>query len=94
MACGSIYCNPASEADFTAPDQLAFDGAGDLFVAVDNGPSLYEIAANGRLTYVGQFRATEAGAPARSQRLRTAPSSRPVRLGLARLPANGRIKLP
>lgn len=94
LACGSIYCNPASEADFTAPDQLAFDGAGDLFVAVDNGPSLYEIAASGRLTYVGQFRASGGG---RAGALAEAPDGTVVeagQVGLARLPANGKIKLP
>jgi DNA-binding beta-propeller fold protein YncE len=95
FACGfGIYCNPAGEADFTYPGQLAFDGAGDLFVAVDNGPSLYEIAASGRLAYLGQFRANGGG---RAGALAEAPDGTVVEagtLGLARLPANGRIKLP
>ena len=91
-ACGSIYCNPASDADFSAPDQLAFDGAGDLFVSDDNGLGLYEIAADGRLRYLGQFRGDgDAGA------LAEAPDGSVVeagRAGLARLPANGAIKTP
>jgi hypothetical protein len=95
FACAfGIYCNPAGEADFTYPGQLAFDGAGDLFVAGDNGPSLYEIAANGRLAYLGQFRADGGG---RAGALAEAPNGTVVEagtLGLARLPANGRIKLP
>jgi hypothetical protein len=91
--CGfGIYCNPAGEADFTDPDQLAFDGAGDLFVSDGNGFGLYEIAANGRRAYLGQFRGDgNAGA------LAEAPDGSVVeagRLGLARLPADGRIKLP
>jgi hypothetical protein len=93
-ACGSIYCNPASEADFAAPDQLAFDGAGDLFVAVDNGPSLYEITANGHVSYVGQFRA---GGGGRAGALAQAPDGTVVeagQVGLARLPANGRFTMP
>jgi hypothetical protein len=93
--CGfGIYCNPAGEADFTYPDQLAFDGAGDLFVAVDNGPSLYEIAANGRLAYLGQFRGDGGGV---AGALAEAPDGTVVEagtLGLARLPTNGRFKLP
>jgi hypothetical protein len=93
FACGfGIYCNPAGEADFTAPDQLAFDGAGDLFVSDSNGLGLYEIAASGRLAYLGQFRGdSDAGA------LAEAPDGTVVeagRFGLARLPANGRITLP
>jgi hypothetical protein len=93
FGCGfGIYCNPAGEADFTDPDQLAFDGAGDLFVSDGNGFGLYEIAANGRRAYLGQFRGDgDAGA------LAEAPDGSVVeagRLGLARLPANGRIKLP
>ncbi len=93
FACGfGIYCNPAGEADFTEPDQLAFDGGGDLFVSGSNGFGLYEIAANGRLAYLGQFRGDgDAGALAK------APDGTIVeagRFGLARLPANGRIKLP
>jgi heat shock protein HslJ len=60
-ACGTIECNPAGEVDFTEPDQLAFDGAGDLFVSDSNGYGLYEIAANGALSYLGQFRGD--GAP-------------------------------
>ncbi|MGD1051258.1 MAG: hypothetical protein ABR947_09325 [Solirubrobacteraceae bacterium] len=94
LTCGGIYCNPASEADFVAPDQLAFDGAGDLFVAVDNGPSLYEIAANGRLIYIGQLRAAGGG---RAGALAQAPDGSVVeaaQVGLARLPANGEISLP
>jgi len=94
LACGSIYCNPASEADFVMPDQLAFDGAGDLFVAVDNGPSLYEIAANGRLTYIGQLRAAGGG---RAGALAETPHGGVVeaaQVGLARLPAHGKIDLP
>lgn len=94
FACGlGIYCNPAGEADFTYPGQLAFDGAGDLFVAGDNGPSLYEIAADGRLAYLGQFRADAGG---RAGALAEAPDGTVVEagtLGLARLPANGRITL-
>jgi DNA-binding beta-propeller fold protein YncE len=93
FACGfGIYCNPAGEADFTAPDQLAFDGAGDLFVSDSNGFGLYEIAANGRLAYLGQFRGD--GNPGA---LAEAPDGTVVeagRDGLARLPANGRIRLP
>ena len=92
LACGSIYCNPASEADYTAPDQLAFDGAGDLFVSDNNGLSLYEIVANGRLRYLGQFRGDgDAGA------LAEAPDGSVVeagRFGLARLPANGKLTTP
>jgi len=93
FACANgIYCNPAGEADFTEPDQLAFDGAGDLFVSDGNGFGLYEIAANGRLAYLGQFRGDgDAGA------LAEAPDGAVVeagRFGLARLPATGRIKLP
>jgi hypothetical protein len=93
FACGfGIYCNPAGEADFTDPDQLAFDGAGDLFVSDSNGFGLYEIAANGRLAYLGQFRGDgDAGA------LAEAPDGTVVeagRFGLARLPAKGRVRLP
>lgn len=33
FACGSSFCNPASQADFTHPDQLAFDRQGDMFVS-------------------------------------------------------------
>ena len=93
FACANgIYCNPAGEADFTDPGQLAFDGAGDLFVSDSNGFGLYEIAASGRLAYLGQFRGDgDAGA------LAEAPDGTVVeagRLGLARLPANGAIKPP
>jgi hypothetical protein len=92
FACGfGIYCNPAGQADFIDPDQLAFDGAGDLFVSDSNGFGLYEIANDGRLAYLGQFRGDgDAGA------LAAAPDGTVVeagRLGLARLPANGRINL-
>jgi sugar lactone lactonase YvrE len=95
FACvNGIYCNPAGEADFTYPDQLAFDRAGDLFVAGDNGPSLYEIAADGRLAYLGQFRGEGGG---RAGALAEAPDGSVVEagtLGLARLPANGEIRVP
>jgi hypothetical protein len=61
---------------------------------VDNGPSLYEIAANGRLRYLGQFRANGGG---RAGALAEAPDGTVVeagRNGLARLPANGEITMP
>ena len=53
--CG-IECNPASEWDFTEPDQIAFDGAGDLFVSDGNGFDLYKITATGQLDYLSKFR--------------------------------------
>lgn len=57
----AIECDPASEWDFTEPDQLAFDGAGDLLVSDGNGFDLYEIAADGHPAYLGGFRGD--GAP-------------------------------
>jgi hypothetical protein len=91
LACGSIYCNPASEADFSEPDQLAFDGAGDLFVSDNNGLGLYEVAANGHLRYLGQFRGDPSGALAEAADGTVVEADR---AGLARLPANGKIKIP
>ncbi len=55
-ACSSVFCNPPNELDFTSPAQLAFDGAGNLFVSSSSGFGLYEIAANGARRYLGQFR--------------------------------------
>ena len=82
-ACGSIYCNPAGESDFLGPGNLAFDAAGDLFVSDGNGFGLYEIAAHGALSYLGQFRGD--GAPGA---LATAPDGTVIeawRDGLTRL---------
>lgn len=61
LAGGSVFCNPASQADFTALDQLAFDGRGDLLVSDFNAYGLFERAVDGRLRYLGQFRGD--GAP-------------------------------
>jgi hypothetical protein len=86
-SCGSIYCNPASEWDFTDPDQIAFDGSGDLFVSDGNGFDLYEIAANGQLDYLGAFRGD--GAPGA---LAAAPDGSVVEAwcdGLTRLLSDG-----
>jgi hypothetical protein len=33
IPCGSVFCNPAGEADFDQPGQLAFDRGRDLFVS-------------------------------------------------------------
>jgi hypothetical protein len=91
FACGSVFCNPASEPDFVDPDQLAFDGSGDLFVS-GSSYGLFEIAANGHLEYLGQARGDGA-----SEALAEAPNGTVVQAGhdgLTRLPANGKIKLP
>jgi hypothetical protein len=91
FACGSVFCNPASEPDFVDPDQLAFDGSGDLFVS-GSSYGLFEIAAKGHLEYLGQARGDGA-----SEALAEAPNGTVVqagRNGLTRLPANGKIKLP
>lgn len=85
-ACG-IECNPASEWDFTEPDQLAFDGAGDLFVSDGNGFDLYEIAADGQLDYLAKFRGDGAAGA-----LAADPDGSVVeawRDGLSRLTPNG-----
>ncbi len=82
-ACGSIECNPAGEVDLSDPVSLAFDAAGDLFVSDNNGFGLYEIAANGALTYLGQFRGDGAAGA-----LATAPNGTVIeawRFGLTRL---------
>jgi sugar lactone lactonase YvrE len=86
IPCGNVYCNPAGEADFDQPDQLAFDRAGDLLVS-GSSYGLFEIAADGRLEYLGQARGD--GAP---EALAAAPDGTVVeagRDGLERLPANG-----
>ena len=91
IPCGSVFCNPAGEADFDQPDQLAFDGAGDLFIS---GASygLLEIAADGRLEYLGQARGDGA-----SEALAEVPNGTVVqagRDGLRRLPATGKVTPP
>jgi sugar lactone lactonase YvrE len=53
--------NPAGESNFTEPDQLAFDGAGNLYVSGGGGFQLFEITAGGSLLYLQQFRGD--GAP-------------------------------
>jgi serine/threonine-protein kinase len=87
LPCGSAFCNPAGEADFTSPRAIAFDGAGDLFVADNNAYGLFEIAASGHLAYLGQYRGDgEVGT------LAEAPNGTIVeaeRAGLARLPPSG-----
>ncbi|MGH2851435.1 MAG: hypothetical protein ACRDLP_12540 [Solirubrobacteraceae bacterium] len=90
IRCGSVFCNPAGEADFDQPDQLAFDGAGDLFVS-SSSFGLLEIAA-GRLEYLGQARGD-----GNSEALAEAPNGTVVqagRDGLSRLPAKGLITPP
>ena len=79
-ACGSIECNPAGEVDLSEPDNLAFDAAGDLFVSDNNGFGLYEVAANGTLSYLGQFRGD--GAPGA---LATAPNGTVIEAGAVAL---------
>jgi sugar lactone lactonase YvrE len=60
-SCQFSACNPASESDFTEPDQLAFDGAGNLYVSDGGGFQLFEMTAEGSLLYLQQFRGD--GAP-------------------------------
>ena len=85
IPCGSVFCDPAGEADFDQPDQLAFDGAGNLFVS-GSSYDLLEIAA-GRLEYLGQARGD-----GNAEALAEAPDGTVVqagRDGLSRLPASG-----
>jgi hypothetical protein len=60
-ACQFGECNSVGESSFTEPDQLAFDGAGDLYVSGAGGFQLFEITARGSLLYLQQFRGD--GAP-------------------------------
>jgi hypothetical protein len=75
---------------FTAPDQLAFDGTGDLYVPGNNGLGLFEKSAHGHLSYLGQFRGDgDAGA------LAEAPNGTVVeswRDGLTRRSESGRTE--
>jgi serine/threonine-protein kinase len=58
---GGVYSNPAIQNDFTAADRLAFDGAGDLYVAGGGGWGLYEMTATGALQFIEVFRGEGAG---------------------------------
>jgi hypothetical protein len=58
--CG-FMCNPATQLDFSDPDQLAFDGNGDLYVSGFDANGLYEMTSGGSLLYLGQLRGD--GAP-------------------------------
>jgi sugar lactone lactonase YvrE len=60
-SCQTSACNPAGEWEFTQPDQLAFDGAGNLYVSGGGGFQLFEITAQGSLRYLAPFRGD--GAP-------------------------------
>ena len=60
-SCQFSACDPASESNFADPDQLAFDGAGNLYVSGFSGFHLFEMTAQGSLLYLQQFRGD--GAP-------------------------------
>jgi hypothetical protein len=61
FACGSAFCNPASEADFTDTGELAFDGHDALFVSTWTY-GLFEVTRRGHLEYLGQERGDD-GSP-------------------------------
>ena len=85
-SCG-VYCNPAIQGDFANPDQLAFDGTGDLFVSDFGAFTLYEITSKRELRFVGNFRGD--GAPGA---LVSAPDGSVVeawRPGLSRMTSSG-----
>jgi sugar lactone lactonase YvrE len=54
-------CSPVGESNFIEPDQLAFDGAGNLYVSGGGGFQLFEITTQGSLLFLQQFRGD--GAP-------------------------------
>jgi hypothetical protein len=58
---GSISATPAFPADFSPAYRLAFDGAGDLFVAGGGGWGLYERTSSGSLRFIESFRGGGAG---------------------------------
>jgi hypothetical protein len=56
-----VDVNPAVQSDFTPAYRLAFDRAGDLYVAGGGGWGLYERMASGSLRFIENFRGDGAG---------------------------------
>lgn len=54
LRCGSVYCNPASQADFASSQSVAVDSTADLYVS-SSYRALYERTRGGRLLYITQF---------------------------------------